>query len=404
MRAVYDDLTIPAPGSNTAREVLSRALARLPADLRALPADLPATPSAREALRAVQDLVARATAAPRAPLAGALVAALRLPTAGALVRCLRDEARAHRRGPRADALATELAATVALEIAREGALDASVTIDRPPPRVLCQGARVAVTVPADCDALRVDPEGIALRRDGRWADGRAYLSEADAAPWRAVQGPIALALADNNPLAIYGALPGDAPNAVDLGGRPVTAWLATLREALDLVAEHLPDLRAEMDLHVQQFVPIGHDPETHRSASYRQALGTVYLTLHPGLMTMTEAVIHEFQHNKLHALMEVDPVITNDPSARFPSPLRRDARPLRGVLLAVHAFLPVARLYEAMTAAGHPLAVRPSFRERAARVRAVNRDAAEVVLSRANPTPTGRALLDEIQRWIVHFG
>ena len=55
-----------------------------------------------------------------------------------------------------------------------------------------------------------------------------------------------------------------------------------------------PDLRAEIDLAIQMFLPTSYHPETHRSASYRESIGAIYITLHPGLMTMTEAVIHEF--------------------------------------------------------------------------------------------------------------
>lgn len=64
----------------------------------------------------------------------------------------------------------------------------------------------------------------------------------------------------------------------------------------------------------------------------------------------------------------------------------------------------MARLYEAMTAARHPLSLGHYFPERFAQIRGLNRAAASTVFEHASPTPVGRALLDEMRRWIAHFG
>jgi HEXXH motif-containing protein len=165
-----------------------------------------------------------------------------------------------------------------------------------------------------------------------------------------------------------------------------------------------PTLRAEIDLFLHLAVPVGYDDHKHLSASYQEALGTIYLTLHPNLMTMTEAVIHEFSHNKLNALLELDPLLENAFWPLYASPVRPDPRPLHGVLLAVHAFQPVARLYERMTAAGHPRAQSADFQRRFAQIRRINHAGAEVVLAHGRPTETGRALLDEMRRWDDHYG
>ena len=72
-------------------------------------------------------------------------------------------------------------------------------------------------------------------------------------------------------------------------------------------------------------------------------------------------------------------------------------------MLAVHAFQPIARLYELMTEAGEPVSKSPDFKRRFEQIRKVNRDGAEVVLGHGRPTPVGRALLDEMRRWDDHF-
>jgi HEXXH motif-containing protein len=224
-----------------------------------------------------------------------------------------------------------------------------------------------------------------------------------ARPYLPVEGGIRLSLADNNPLSMLEAHPDKTGNAIDLGGRAAEQWCAALRDALDLVARHLPDLRGEMDLFVQQIVPVGFDRETHVSASYQEAIGTIYMSLHPSPMTMAEALVHEFSHNKLNALFEVDVVLENAFSPLFSSPVRPDPRPLHGVLLAAHAFVPVARLYERMIEEQHPWAEESDFRRRYRQIVEQNHQSITVVFENGEPTRIGRALVDELVRWNFHF-
>jgi hypothetical protein len=339
------DLTLPDPGSTTARDVLSRAIGRLLRELG---------PTLRAHAGSARADVARLEAA----LAGLrdpapLFSVLRQPHVGGLLRTLRATPPGQ-----GDALLVALVATLAGDLAALGVIP-TLHLVRLPPRVV---------------SPRTDP-----------------------AAYRSVEGDILLALADNNPLAMHEAHPDKQGNAIDLGGRPVAEWLASLRAALALVREHLPELRAEMDLYVRQIVPVGFFEDRHLSASYREAIGTLYLSLHPSPLTMVEAVIHELQHNKLNALFESDDVLENADAPLFASPVRPDPRPLRGVLLAVHAFVPVALLHERMLARGSGDARR--FED----VVRINREGTEVLLPNARPTPVGRGVLDELARWDAHF-
>jgi HEXXH motif-containing protein len=261
-------------------------------------------------------------------------------------------------------------------------------------------ARLVIDLPEDARAITFAARSVVVHR----ASGDTPIDlDAESPLYHPIAGDLLLALADNNPLAMLEAHPDKEGNAIDLGGHPAEEWAATLRASLDLIGAHMPDLRGEIDLFVHQIVPVGWHEQRHLSASYQEAIGTIYMTLHPSLMTMTEAVIHEFSHNKINALFEVDDVLENAFSPLYTSPVRPDPRPLHGVLLAVHAFLPVARLYEAMIAAGHPLAAGPSFADRYARVRAINAEGAAVVLDNGRPTRAGAGVLDEIRRWDAHY-
>lgn len=400
------DLTIPEPGSTTARDVLSLAMRRLLAEFRRLPRLLPATASER---REVESFAAIVDAL-YASQPGLVASLLRRPTVGTLARCLRRHL-----GPSGDpaealSISRALRATVGFELALMGALPGSLRVSRPPSRALSLGARVALDLPDDAavtfDGQRARIEHAGAARDvdlAPVASGEAT-PEGFSRPYHPLVDGMALALADNNPLQMYEAHPDKFGNAIDLGGRDVSAWVDELRACLDLIERHLPELRAEVGLFIQQVVPVGYDDHKHLSASYQEDIGTIYMTLHPNRMTMTEALIHEFSHNKLNALFELDPVLENAFWPLYTSPVRPDPRPLHGIVLAVHAFQPVARLYERMTEAGEDRAKSPDFQRRFKQVRQLNHLGATVVLDNGRPTDAGRALLDEFRRWDVHFG
>jgi HEXXH motif-containing protein len=391
------DLTLPEPGSTTTRLILAAALRRLIGEL-VHAHDVPFGEVRHHGeVRALRALVAGL--AREEP--GLLAHLARLPSVGALVRCLRGAAR-EGGGPRAARLQTELSATLALELAFAGRLSRPLVLTRFPPRIVALHARCVLTVPQTARRLVFEP----LRVRIVTAAGERCLEPSDPEllrPHHPIDARWVLAEADNNPLAAVEAHPDKAGNAIDLGGRRPEAWVAAISDALDLVAAHLPELREEMRLVVQQLVPVGFDAERHLSASYQEAIGTVYMTLHPSLMTMAEALIHEFSHNKLALLFEIDPVLENAFHPLFTSPVRPDPRPLHGILLAVHAFVPVARLYERMTEAGHPQSHRPDFQARFRQIVAGNREGTGVLLENARASGVGQGLLDELARWDAHF-
>ena len=320
-RAALRDLTIPLPGSTTARDVLSRAIGRL---LREIPPMI----RARAALVPAQDLEAfdrLLTAALRDRL-GPFASVLRQPNVGSLVRTLRRPAT---EGDRE--LLRELVGLVCFELAVMGELPFEVRLRAFPPRIVSLAADASLDLAGDALAVSLTSGQLRLTRGGVTTTvdldalraGRVVGERSGvqvARPFTTIDGGTRLALADNNPVANDEAHPDKSGNAIDLGGASVDAWVASLRGAFALVATYMPDLR-----------------------------------------------------------------------------------PLHGVLLAVHAFLPVARLYEAMIARAHPLTAHASFRARLAQIVAINREGASVVLEHGKPTAIGAELTGEIRLLDAHF-
>lgn len=248
----------------------------------------------------------------------------------------------------------------------------------------------AVAAGAEIARLPLDDDGMgtALEAPGGFRFARRYHPIGDVTQ---------LATLDHNPIASFEAHPDKRGNSVDLGDRPEAEWIDILEEAFALVETFLPSTFAEMRLALHEVVPVGYDAERHLSASYREAIGTMYLTLHPNVMTMTEAVLHEFQHNKINvASYDVD-FLENAFHPLYPSPIRPDPRPLWGILLAVHAFLPVAELYRRMRDAKHPLAAHAGFEERLSAIDLKNHEGMEMLRAHGQFTPAGVALFGDLE-------
>ncbi len=361
------------------RAVLSMSLRRLFEDLKGLRAPEGASDDARADYRMLREVFVGFL--PGKP--GAIASLLRRPVVSAPLRCLRDG----RGAP--DLLIAELVGQSLFELALAGALDAPVTMRRAPAllmaphrdRTVETGGGEVTFAPGEVrvGGVRVEP-----------VRGHGFALDLDAV----------LTTVDNNPLRMVEAHPNKHGNAIDLGGRSPQTWLDALNRALALIAECFPDFRRELDLLLRYVVPVGYDEEAHLSASYREAIGTVYLTLHPSELTLAEAIIHEVSHNKLNALLELDPLLHDGLVPAFDSPVRPDKRPLLGVLLAVHAFLAVERFYECLLEREELPAPRAAVRRRLGELRATNREGAAVLLEHAHPTKVGQGVLGEIERLV----
>jgi uncharacterized protein len=112
-----------------------------------------------------------------------------------------------------------------------------------------------------------------------------------------------------------------------------------------LVADHPRHARATRMM-LRSFVPLEppHDRAEH-SASSSRASGAIALAPPRTAASMALLVLHETQHLKLGALLDLIDLDTGDRELRFRAPWRGDPRPIRGLLQGTYAHLGVTEFW-----------------------------------------------------------
>lgn len=178
---------------------------------------------------------------------------------------------------------------------------------------------VHVTVPQVGDRA---PEWLELRRLSAAADGLSVEVDLD----------------DLDPSRCYG-FPAVAGRLSDAD---VAAWAAQFTAAWQLLVQHHRSYAAALAAGLRSLIPqvvaqAGHST----SATSTDAFGAVALSLPPDPVALALALVHEFQHAKLSALLDLTELHQARADVRYYAPWRDDPRPLPGLLQGVYAFLGV---------------------------------------------------------------
>ena len=244
-------------------------------------------------------------------------------------------------------------------------------------------------------AMSCDPTGISIQKSNHHIES---LSEQEFSnPFYSIHPELtecSLSLMDSNPFYTVEAHPDKSGNIIDLGGYDLEEWQRMLRESFEIIKVFVPEIWHELPLFFQRIIPVGFHPQQHFSATYAQAPGLAYLSLHPDLLTMTEAIIHESQHSKINMIFLQQPLLHNAFDEWSASPVRPDLRPLHGVLLAAHAFVPVSAMHKRLADMNHPISHSPIFKDRQKQVWQSNDEALKTLNQKAIPTQIGEKLLD----------
>jgi len=185
------------------------------------------------------------------------------------------------------------------------------------------------------------------------------------------------------------------PRAVAPGaGVPSLAAMAAreIAQALKALDERLPDCAAWASSVTSVIVPLQHEGTERSSGSQPDIPGLIHVAGLHGPVAVLEALVHESAHHHLTMLEAAGPTIDPHHHETYPSPLRRDRRPLGRVLLAVHALWHMVAFYEDGMASGLLGSEWGDRRERLARQLADGLD----TLERALPhlMPAGRAVVE----------
>jgi HEXXH motif-containing protein len=142
------------------------------------------------------------------------------------------------------------------------------------------------------------------------------------------------------------------PPATRLPDGEVERWRTRFAAAWQLLTERRPERAAELRVGLRTLVPLVQlDPRSARSATIRHAFGVFGLTLPPSPADFAVTLVHEFQHSKLSAVLDLVPLTDPAGTGRYFAPWRTDPRPLAGLLQGVYAFAGVADIWRGLRGA-----------------------------------------------------
>ncbi|MCM3882066.1 HEXXH motif domain-containing protein [Frankia sp. R82] len=139
----------------------------------------------------------------------------------------------------------------------------------------------------------------------------------------------------------------DLPVASSGAGEPAELWQQRLTEGWRLLSEADPQRAMAIGSGMAAIFPLRPtDREAELSASSGEAFGGPAMTLPKDGFSFAAALVHEFQHSKLSALLDLVDLFDSGSSRLFYAPWRSDPRPLSGLLQGAYAFLGLVGLWD----------------------------------------------------------
>jgi uncharacterized protein len=188
------------------------------------------------------------------------------------------------------------------------------------------------------------------------------------------------------------------PAAPRLAEADVARWQELFAAAWPLIESDYPAYAAGLRAGLSVIMPQAGEPGgADRSAAARQAFGAVGMALPADGETLALLLIHEFQHVKLGAMLDV--VELCDPAAAeqlFYAPWRDDPRPVEALLQGAYAHLGVTDYWRARRHRGEG-ADAVAAAERFARWRALTAEAIERLADSGALTDRGDRVVEQMR-------
>jgi HEXXH motif-containing protein len=197
-------------------------------------------------------------------------------------------------------------------------------------------------VSGDCAMVTVGAEGQAVIESG--SQTIALIDpRVDGPGWQALRvltlGDRRLLLDDLDPNRSYDPYP--------LPGRltrsDVARWQDGLDEAWRLLSTHHTGYAAALHASLKSLVPIGQRTDDRNvSATSGDAFGAVAASMPSDGVALAVALVHEFQHAKLCAIGNIEPLVDRQDGPLYYAPWRPDPRPAGALLHGIFAHMAVA--------------------------------------------------------------
>ncbi|WP_330179447.1 FxsB family radical SAM/SPASM domain protein [Nocardia sp. NBC_01503] len=127
-----------------------------------------------------------------------------------------------------------------------------------------------------------------------------------------------------------------------LGDAEAQRWQVAFAEGIDFIDAHLPGYAPGLRAGLRAVMPMEPEDSYDRSASLRAAFGAVGIALRPALVSAALPLIHEFQHVKMGAILDMFALFDRaDTEPRYYAPWRPDPRPIEGLLQGTYAHIGV---------------------------------------------------------------
>lgn len=182
-----------------------------------------------------------------------------------------------------------------------------------------------------------------------------------------------------------------------LADHAVRRWRDLIQAAWTLLTERHPDYAGAIAAGLSTIVPLGTSPGGRgASATSPDSFGCCLMSEPVDALAVAVGLVHEFQHAKLGALMDMLPLHTADRTERYYAPWRDDPRPLGGLLHGTYAFAAVTDFWRVQRTAAPPAQATFAHFE-FARWRAQTLLAARTLQASGHLTDWGRAVVTAVQ-------
>ncbi len=128
---------------------------------------------------------------------------------------------------------------------------------------------------------------------------------------------------------------------ITFGSKQPEEWRELFAKSFDILAKVSPGFMDEINTVIRKIIPFDVSAWVHNSGSYSDHIGHLLMSFPTGMdhpeLALLEAILHEYNHNKLNLILQTEAIVLNDSREIYYSPYRPDARHIHGIYLGIHA-------------------------------------------------------------------